>query len=186
MFVSHLHHLCPSLKRCRPGSETLHNAFQTTWTPVPPATALILHSAMSLDVEHRECLPWSATPLLFATSLDLECWRHLPWSATALTPSALPCHPTSSIEDAPGLPSPSSLPHHLTSSIENASPHLLLPYQKPFILCLFIVLYYADTISFKSLLFSIVLFFYCLNVFNYYKLKLNCYFIYLNFEKWLK
>ena len=110
-------------------------------------------SATSRDPEHRGCLPragpalaLSALPRLptssvedtlglpppsSATSLDVERRRHLPRSATALAPSALPRHLTSSVEDAPGLPPPSSLPHHLTSSIENASPRLLLPYQKP-------------------------------------------------------
>jgi len=127
--VSHLHYPCPSLKRCGPGS--LLNASQTTWTPAPPATALTIRSATSLDVERRERIPWSAPTLLSATSLDVECRGRLPRSTTALTPSALPRRPTSSVEDAPGLPPPSSLPRHLTSSIENASHCLPLPYQKP-------------------------------------------------------
>jgi len=108
-FISHLHHPCPSLKRCGPGSETPLNASQTTWTPASPPTALTLHAATSLDVERRERLPRSAPTLLSATSLDVERRGCLPRSATAFAPSALPHHPTSSIEDA----SPSlSLPSH--------------------------------------------------------------------------
>ena len=85
------------------------NASQTTWTPVPPATALTLHSAMSLDIEHQEHLFLSATALLSATSLDAEHQGCLPLSATALARSALPRHPTLSIEDAPGPLSATSL-----------------------------------------------------------------------------
>jgi len=106
--VSHCHYLCPSLKRCGPGSEML-NASQTTWMPAPPATALTVRSATSLNVERQECLPQSAPTLLSATSLDIECRGCLPRSTTTLAPSTLPSHPTSSIGDAsPGLPLPSS------------------------------------------------------------------------------
>ena len=53
---------------------SIENAFPSLLTP---------SSAMSLDVEHRGCLPWSAI---------------------ALAPSTLPHHPMLSIKDAPGLP----------------------------------------------------------------------------------
>jgi hypothetical protein len=66
-----------------------------------------------------------------ATSLEHR--GSLPWSANALAPSALPRHPTSSVEDAPGLPQPSSLPRHLTLSVEDAYPGL--PIQCPRTLC---------------------------------------------------
>jgi len=65
---------------------------------------------MLLDVKRRERLSWSASALLSATSLDVEHRGCLPWFAIALAPSALPRHPTLSVEDAPGLPQPSSLP----------------------------------------------------------------------------
>jgi len=125
-FVSYHHHPCPSLKRCGPHSKMCLNASQTTWTPVPPATALTLRSVTSLDVERQEHLPLSATALLSATSLDAEHWGRLPLSATALARSALPHHPTLSIEDAPG-PLPSSLPHHLMLGVKDTSPGLPLP-----------------------------------------------------------
>jgi hypothetical protein len=130
-FISHLHHPCPSLKRCGPGSESLLNASQTTWTPALPPTALALRSATSLDVERRERLPRSAPTLLSATTLDVERRGCLPQFATALAPSALPRHPMSSVEDASGLPPPSSLPRHLTLSAEDASPGLPLPSHPP-------------------------------------------------------
>ena len=128
--VSHLHYLCPSLKRCGPGSEML-NASQTTWTPAPPATALTVCSAMTLDVEHRERLPRSAPALLSATSLDIECRGRLPQSTTALAPSTLPSHLMSSIRDAsPGLPLPSSA---MSLDIEHGRhlPCLPLPLHPP-------------------------------------------------------
>ena len=120
-FISHLHHPCPSLKRCGPGSEMLLNASQTTWTPASPPTALTLHSAKSLDVKRRERLSRSAPALLSATSLDVE-RRGRPRLPSPSHPPL--CHvTTSSVEDiSPGLPPPSSLPRHLTLSIEDASP----------------------------------------------------------------
>ena len=107
-FVFHLHHPSPSLKRC--GLETLLNTSQTTWMLVPPATALTLCSAMSLDVKHWECFPQSAHTLLchvtwcwvsrmpslvchcpctlcFATSPDVEHWGR------PRSPNAMPLHP---------------------------------------------------------------------------------------------
>jgi len=89
-----------------------------------------LRFAMSPSVE-RQGRPWSATALLSATSLDVERQRHLPRSATALASSALPRHPTSSVEDVLGLPPPSSLPCHLTLSVEDTSPGLPLPSHPP-------------------------------------------------------
>ena len=85
------------------------NASQTTWTLALPATALTLRSATSLDVKHQERLSLSATALLSATSLDAEHRGCLPLSATALAHSALPRHPTSSVEDVPGPLSATSL-----------------------------------------------------------------------------
>ena len=124
--ISHLHYLCPSLKRCGLGLEML-NTSQTTWTPAPPATALTIHSAMSLDVECREHLPRSAPALLSAMSLDVECQGCLPQSTIALAPSTLPSHPTSSIGDAsPGLPLPSSATS-LDVEHRRCLPHLPLP-----------------------------------------------------------
>ena len=77
--VFHLHHLCPSLKRCGPGM--LLNTSQTTRMLAPPATALTLCSATSLDIEHWERLPQSAHTLLC----------HVTWRWALRTPS-LVCH----------------------------------------------------------------------------------------------
>ena len=55
-------------------------------------------------------------------------WHHLPLPS----PSALPCHSMSSIENtSPCLLPPSSLPHHLTLSTEDACPCLPLPLHTP-------------------------------------------------------
>ena len=90
--------------------------------PLPSPSTLPRHSTSSIE---------NASPGLLlpssATSLDAEHRGCLPQSATALTPSALPCHPTSSVKDTLGLPPPSSLPRHLMLSIEDTSPGLPLP-----------------------------------------------------------
>ena len=106
--------------------------------PLPSPSALPRHSMLSVKNASPGLLPPS-----FATSLDTERRGCLPRSVTALAPSALPHHPTLSIEDALGLPPPSSatsldvehqrhlprsasalapsaLPRHLTSSVEDA------------------------------------------------------------------
>ena len=116
--------------------------------PLPSPSALPHHSTLSIE---------NASPGLLlpssATSLDAERRGCLPWSVTALAPSTLPRHPSSSVEDALGLPPPSSamsldierrrhlpwsasalapsaLPCHPTSSIEDA-PDLPLPSSVP-------------------------------------------------------
>jgi len=79
-FISHLHHPCPSLKRCGPGLETLQHGCR-------PPTALTLHCATSLDVKRRERHSRSAPALLSATSLDVERRGRLP--RFAITPRTL-------------------------------------------------------------------------------------------------
>jgi len=139
-FASHCPHPLPChVTQCRvssPGlllSSPLSRQLTLSIEDASPSLQLPSHPPLC---HITQCWPSRMSPLVLHRPPLCHitwCWalRMSPLPATALAPSTLPHHPTSNIEDAPGLPLPSSLPHHLTFSIENASLCLLLPYQKP-------------------------------------------------------
>jgi len=129
-----LHHSTSSVENASPGllppsSLPRHLTLSIEDTPVCHHPRTLRFATSWRQASRTSPLVCHCPPLCHVT------WR---WAsrmpcppATVLSPSALPCHSTLSIEDAPGLPPPSFLPHHLTSSIEDTSPCLPLPYQNP-------------------------------------------------------